>query len=109
MRLFPGLEEASLYALHHHESIDGTGYPARLKGSDIPLVSRIICVIDAFDAMVSNRCYRQGLPHSEAIARLIRSSGTQFDTDVLQAFIPIAETEAADVFAAAGTSMSAVL
>jgi HD-GYP domain-containing protein (c-di-GMP phosphodiesterase class II) len=109
LRLFPGLEEASLYALHHHESIDGTGYPAGLKGSDIPLVSRIICVIDAFDAMVSNRCYRQGLPHSEAIARLIRSSGTQFDQDVLQAFIPIAEQEAADVFAAAGTSMSAVL
>jgi HD-GYP domain-containing protein (c-di-GMP phosphodiesterase class II) len=109
LRLFPGLEEASLYALHHHESIDGTGYPAGLKGSDIPLVSRIICVIDAFDAMVSNRCYRQGLPHPEAIARLIRSRGTQFDSEVLQAFIPIAEQEAADVFAAAGTSMSAVL
>ncbi|MGA2353407.1 MAG: HD-GYP domain-containing protein [Terriglobales bacterium] len=109
LRLFPGLEQASLYALHHHESIDGMGYPAGLKGSDIPLVSRIICVIDAFDAMVSNRCYRQGLPHSEAIARLIRSSGTQFDTDVLRAFIPIAEQEAADVFEAAGTSMSAVL
>jgi HD-GYP domain-containing protein (c-di-GMP phosphodiesterase class II) len=109
LRLFPGLEEASLYALHHHESIDGTGYPAGLKGSDIPLVSRIICVIDAFDAMVSNRCYRQGLPHPEAIARLIRSRGTQFDSEVLQAFIPIAEQEAADVFEAAGTSMSAVL
>ncbi|HXM09596.1 MAG TPA: HD-GYP domain-containing protein [Terriglobales bacterium] len=109
LRLFPGLEEASLYALHHHESMDGSGYPAQLKGSDIPLVSRIICVIDAFDAMVSNRCYRQGLPHSEAINRLIRSSGSQFDSDVVQAFIPIAEQEAADVFAAAGTSMAAVL
>jgi HD-GYP domain-containing protein (c-di-GMP phosphodiesterase class II) len=109
LRMFPGLEEASLYALHHHESMDGTGYPARLKGNDIPLVSRIISVIDAFDAMVSNRCYRQGLPHSEAIERLLRSSGTQFDPAVLQAFIPIAELEAADVFAAAGTSMSAVL
>jgi HD-GYP domain-containing protein (c-di-GMP phosphodiesterase class II) len=109
LRLFPGLEEASLYALHHHESMDGSGYPAQLGGNDIPLVSRIICVIDAFDAMVSNRCYRQGLPHSEAIGRLIRSSGTQFDCDFVQAFIPIAEQEAADVFAAAGTSMSAVL
>jgi HD-GYP domain-containing protein (c-di-GMP phosphodiesterase class II) len=109
LRLFPGLEEASLYALHHHESVDGTGYPAGLKGNDIPMVSRIISVIDAFDAMVSNRCYRQGLPHSEAIARLLRSSGTQFDPDILQAFIPIAEQEAADVFAAAGTSMSAAL
>jgi HD-GYP domain-containing protein (c-di-GMP phosphodiesterase class II) len=109
LRLFPGLEQASLFALHHHESIDGGGYPGGLKGNDIPLVSRIICVIDAFDAMVSNRCYRQGLPHSEAIARLLRSSGTQFDSDVLQAFIPIAEREAADVFAAAGTTMAAVL
>src|ERR1700726_1183833 len=109
LRLFPGLEEASLYALHHHESVDGTGYPAGLKGNDIPMVSRIICVIDAFDAMVSNRCYRQGLPPSEAIARLVRSRGTQFDPAVVQAFIPIAEQEAADVFAAAGTSMSAAL
>ncbi len=109
LRLFPGLEEASLYALHHHESVDGKGYPAGLKGSDIPLVSRIICVIDAFDAMVSNRCYRQGLPHPEAIARLLRSSGTQFDSEVVRAFIPIAEQEAADVFEATGTSMSAVL
>jgi HD-GYP domain-containing protein (c-di-GMP phosphodiesterase class II) len=109
LRLFPGLEEASLYALHHHESVDGKGYPAGLAGSDIPLVSRIICVIDAFDAMVSNRCYRQGLPHPEAIARLLRSSGTQFDAEVVRVFVPIAEQEAADVFEATGTSMSAVL
>ena len=52
LSLFPGLEEASFYALHHHESADGTGYPAGLKGQDIPLVSRIISVIDAYDAMV---------------------------------------------------------
>jgi HD-GYP domain-containing protein (c-di-GMP phosphodiesterase class II) len=109
LRLFPGLEEASLYALHHHESLDGKGYPAGLKGNDIPLVSRIICVIDAFDAMVSNRCYRPGLPHSDAIARLLQNSGSQFDPEVLKAFIPIAEQEADDVFAAAGTSMAAVL
>jgi HD-GYP domain-containing protein (c-di-GMP phosphodiesterase class II) len=109
LRLFPGLEEASLYALHHHESMDGGGYPAGLKGSDIPLVSRIICVIDAYDAMVSNRCYRPGLPHEEAVRRLLKSSGTQFDSEVVQAFIPIAEQETADVFAAAGTSTSAVL
>jgi HD-GYP domain-containing protein (c-di-GMP phosphodiesterase class II) len=109
LRLFPGLEEASLYALHHHESVDGKGYPAGLKGSDIPLVSRIICVIDSYDAMVSNRCYRQGLPHAEAIRRLLASSGAQFDSAVLQAFIPIAELEASDVFEAAGTSMSAIL
>lgn len=109
LRLLPGLEEASLYALHHHEAMDGKGYPAGLKGTDIPLVSRIICVIDAYDAMVSNRCYRQGLPHEEAVRRLLQSSSTQFDSEVVQAFIPIAEQEAADVFAAAGTSTSAAL
>jgi HD-GYP domain-containing protein (c-di-GMP phosphodiesterase class II) len=109
LRLFPDLEGASLYALHHHESIDGTGYPAGLKGSDIPLVSRIVSVIDAYDAMISNRCYRKGLPHTEAVRRLLESSGTQFDLDVVHTFIPIAEKEAADVFAAAGTSTTAAL
>ena len=109
LRLFPGLEEASLYALHHHESVDGSGYPADLRGSDIPLASRIISVIDAYDAMVSNRCYRKGLPHAEAIRRLLASSGTQFDPEVVQTFIPIAEQEAAEVFAAAGTSATAAL
>jgi HD-GYP domain-containing protein (c-di-GMP phosphodiesterase class II) len=109
LRLFPGLEEASLYALHHHESIDGKGYPAGLEGTDIPLVSRIICVIDAYDAMVSNRCYRPGLAHEEAVRRLLENSGTQFDSEVVQTFIPIAEQETADVFAAAGTSPSAAL
>ena len=109
LRLFPGLEEASLYALHHHENVDGTGYPAGLKGQDIPLVSRIISVIDAYDAMVSNRCYLKGLPHCEAITRLLKSCGTQFDPAVVKAFIPIAERETADVFAAAGTSTAAVL
>lgn len=109
IRLFPGLEEASLYALHHHENVDGTGYPAGLKGHDIPLVSRIISVIDAYDAMVSNRCYRKGLPHREAVSRLVQGSGTQFDPAVVRAFIPIAEKETADVFAAAGTSTAVAL
>jgi HD-GYP domain-containing protein (c-di-GMP phosphodiesterase class II) len=109
LRLLSGLEEASLYALHHHESVDGSGYPAGLKGEDIPLASRIVSVIDAYDAMVSNRCYRKGLPHEEAVRRLIASSGSQFDTSVVQAFIPIAEQDAEAVYAAAGTSAAAAL
>ena len=109
LRLFPGLEDASLYALHHHENVDGTGYPSGLKGEEIPLVSRIVSVIDAYDAMVSNRCYRKGLPHPEAIRRLLESSGTQFDRNVVQTFIPIAEQDADAVFAAAGTSSQAAL
>ena len=109
LRLFPGLEDASLYALHHHENVDGTGYPAGLKGAEVPLVSRIVSVIDAYDAMVSNRCYRKGLPHQEAVRRLLESSGTQFDLNVVQTFIPIAEQETEAVFAAAGTSAEAAL
>jgi len=109
LRLLPGLQDASLYALHHHENFDGTGYPARLKAQTIPLVSRIVSVIDAYDAMVSHRCYRQGLPHVEAIRRLLAGSGTQFDPEVVQVFIPVAEQESSQVFAAAGTSTAAVL
>ncbi len=74
LRLFTGLEDASLYVLHHHENVDGTGYPAGLQGHEIPIVSRIVSVIDAYDAMVSSRCYRKGLPHAEAIRRLRMSS-----------------------------------
>jgi HD-GYP domain-containing protein (c-di-GMP phosphodiesterase class II) len=66
-------------------------------------------VIDAYDAMISNRCYRQGLPHEEALRRLIIASGTQFDPVVLQCFLPLAEAEVAGVFAATGTSTSVVL
>jgi HD-GYP domain-containing protein (c-di-GMP phosphodiesterase class II) len=109
LRLFSGLEEASLYALHHHENVDGSGYPAGLRENDIPLASRIVSVIDAYDAMVSNRCYRKGLSQAEAIRRLVASSGTQFDSEVVHTFIPIAEQEATDVFAAAGTSATAAL
>jgi|SRR5579864_247887 len=109
LRMLPGLEEASLYALHHHENFDGTGYPARLKGHDIPVVSRIVSVIDAYDAMISNRCYRRGLPHDEAVRRLQASRGSQFDATVVDAFVPIAEQEVTHVFAAAGTSTAAVL
>jgi HD-GYP domain-containing protein (c-di-GMP phosphodiesterase class II) len=109
LRLLPGLQDASLYALHHHENFDGSGYPAKLKANEIPVVSRIVSVIDAYDAMISNRCYRQGLSHDEAVRRLVASSGTQFDSQVVNVFLPIAEQEVADVFAAAGTSTAAVL
>jgi len=109
LRLFPGLDKASLYALHHHESFDGRGYPAGLKGDDIPIGSRIVSVVDSYDAMISNRCYRKGLSHEEAMRRLMAGSGTQFDPRVLQAFAEIAEQQAADVFAATGSSPSAVI
>jgi HD-GYP domain-containing protein (c-di-GMP phosphodiesterase class II) len=109
LRLFPGLDKASLYALHHHESFDGGGYPGGLKAGEIPIGSRIVAVIDAYDAMVSNRCYRKGLSHQEAIDRLLAAGGKQFDPVVVQAFVEIAGQEAAEVFAATGSSPSAVI
>jgi HD-GYP domain-containing protein (c-di-GMP phosphodiesterase class II) len=109
IRMIPGFERAALYILHHHESVDGKGYPAGLKDMEIPLASRIVSVTDAFDAMVSSRPYRHGLPFEEAVRRLIESSGTQFDTSVVESFLPIAEAEMSSVFAAAGTEVSAEL
>src|SRR5262249_41378266 len=71
VRLFPEFERAGLFVLHHHEGYDGKGYPGRLKGAVIPIGARIVSVIDAFDAMLSSRPYRSGLPYEEAIRRLL--------------------------------------
>jgi len=109
LRQVPGMERASLIILHHHESYDGKGYPGGLKGEEIPIGSRIVSVIDAFDAMVSSRPYRQGLPFEEAERRLLQASGSQFDAGVVERFLPLARAEMASVFAAAGTSVSAAL
>jgi HD-GYP domain-containing protein (c-di-GMP phosphodiesterase class II) len=106
LRMFPGLEKASLYALHHHEAFDGTGYPAGLKGEEIPIGSRVVAVVDAYDAMISNRCYRRGLPHEATVKRLLECSGAQFDPLVVRTFLGIVEQEVGDVFAATGTTPS---
>lgn len=109
LRMLPGFERAALDILHHHESFDGRGYPAGLKGSETPIVSRIVCVTDAFDAMVSSRPYRVGLPFEEAVRRLLEASGTQFDPVVVKCFLSFAQAEITTVFAAAGTSVSSAL
>jgi diguanylate cyclase (GGDEF)-like protein len=67
------------WVLHHHERIDGAGYPDRLAGDAIPLEARIIHVADAFEAMTSDRPYRAGMPEGAALAELERNAGTQFD------------------------------
>jgi HD-GYP domain-containing protein (c-di-GMP phosphodiesterase class II) len=104
IRNLPGLELASLYVLHHHENFDGSGYPAKLRGSEIPIGSRIVSVIDAFDAMVSTRPYRAGMPLEAAVRRLIQSSTTQFDPQVVSSFLGIAEAEMPSVLNAVGAS-----
>lgn len=109
LRKVPGMKSASLIILHHHESFDGKGYPGGLKQEEIPIGSRIVSVIDSFDAMVSCRPYRNGLPFEEAIRRLVEASGTQFDPEVVRHFLPLARAEMPAVFAAAGTTVSAIL
>ena len=109
LRLVPGLERASLFALHHHEKYDGSGYPAGLRGEEIPIGARIVTVIDAFDAMVANRPYKEGLPCEEALRRLAADSGTHFDPAVVGHFLPIAHAEMASVFAATGVNRSTEL
>lgn len=102
LRQVPGFERVSLLILHHHEGYDGKGYPGGLGGEEIPIGSRIVSVIDAFDAMVSSRPYREGLPFEEAERRLLEASGTQFDPAVVKCFLPLARAEMPAVLAAVG-------
>jgi diguanylate cyclase (GGDEF)-like protein len=73
------LEDEARWVLHHHEHLDGKGYPLGLGGSDIPLESRIILVADAFEAMTSDRPYRKACPIEDALGELDRRAGAQFD------------------------------
>ena len=72
---------------HHHERWDGTGYPDGLAGEDIPLLARVVAVADAYDAMTSDRSYRRSRGVSEAVDELNRCAGTQFDPQVVEAFL----------------------
>jgi HD-GYP domain-containing protein (c-di-GMP phosphodiesterase class II) len=97
LRLFPGFELASLFALHHHERFDGRGYPGGLRGEGIPIGARIVTIVDAFDAMVSDRSYRRRLGVDEAARRLLAASGTQFDPELVKPFLKLARGERAQV------------
>ncbi|MGA7096147.1 MAG: HD domain-containing phosphohydrolase [Acidimicrobiia bacterium] len=87
-RLDPKVAEAILY---HHERFDGRGYPFGLKGDEIPILSRIILVADAFDAMTSTRAYQPALPVDFAINEIRQHTGTQFDPQVVEIFLELAQ------------------
>jgi cyclic di-GMP phosphodiesterase len=78
---------------HHHEMYDGTGYPDRLKGTDIPLAARIVCLADAFDAMTSTRPYRVGLPLEFAMQEMKKMAGRQFCPECVDAFIRVLKSK----------------
>lgn len=91
------LPDEAYWILHHHERVDGLGYPGGLKGQDIPLESRIILVADALEAMTSDRPYRQARPESEALIELRRLSGTQFDSRCVEALERVLGRASVDV------------
>lgn len=86
-------KEGAEYVLYHHERIDGNGYPRKISGKDIPLGARILTVADSYDAMTSDRTYRKALTQQEAVEELRRYVGTQFDPDVVEAFIMVLKND----------------
>ena len=78
---------------HHHEKYDGTGYPSKLAGADIPFLARIAAVADTFDAMTSKRTYRDALPLDVVKSEIKRCSGTQFDPEIAKAFLEILDKQ----------------
>ena len=87
------LDEALAGIMHHHERIDGRGYPMGLAGDEIPEFARVLAVADAFDSMTSNRSYRGARPVAEAIEELRKWSGTQFDPAFVDAFVAALKRE----------------
>lgn len=87
------MENIAVGARGHHERFDGTGYPDGKVGKDIPLISRILCVADAYDAMTSNRSYRSYMKQSDVRRELLEHSGTQFDPEIAQKMIDIIDAD----------------
>jgi diguanylate cyclase (GGDEF)-like protein/putative nucleotidyltransferase with HDIG domain len=102
-----GLRNESRWIRHHHERIDGRGYPDGLAGEQIPFESRILHVVDAFEAMTSDRPYHRGIPVDEAIAELWRCVGTQFDERIVAAMAALVKQGELTILATATATATA--
>ena len=89
LRHFKSLPDSDEGARYHHERYDGKGYPEGKKGEEIPLIARMICVADSYDAMNSNRVYRKKLSREEIISELENNKGTQFDPNIADIFLKL--------------------
>ncbi|MEI6206497.1 MAG: two-component system response regulator [Desulfuromonadales bacterium] len=78
-------------AYYHHEKWDGSGYPSGKCGDDIPISARLMAVADVYDALISRRVYKEGMPHEKAVAIIIEGKGNHFDPDVVDAFVERAD------------------
>jgi len=83
------LNNAKLYAEYHHERWDGKGYPYELKGTDIPLHGRIMAIVDAYDAIVSKRPYKEAYTNEDALDIILRDSGKHFDPKIVEVFLDV--------------------
>ncbi|MCI6537205.1 MAG: diguanylate cyclase [Lachnospiraceae bacterium] len=87
IRHLPSLDYVIPAVIGHHERYDGTGYPRRIAGEDIPVTARILCIADCFDAMTSRRCYKKAFPVEVAREKLLQGAGRQFDPDMVYRFV----------------------
>ena len=83
------IRDAAAIVLHHHEWFDGHGYPHGLAGAEIPIGSRIVAIADAYEAMISDRPYKQAMPHAAALEELRRQRGIQFDPELVDVFVAL--------------------
>ncbi len=97
------MAEMAEYVLSHHERWDGKGYPQGLKETEIPYLSRIIAVVDAYDAMTRNRAYRLAMPEKAALEELERNAGTQFDPEIIRVFLERPDVRYSDLEAESDT------
>ncbi|HUB73842.1 MAG TPA: HD domain-containing phosphohydrolase [Solirubrobacteraceae bacterium] len=105
----PVLQMAAVIAATHHEWWDGSGYPSGLAGERIPLVGRIVAVADVFDALTHARPYKSAWPVTQALARIERAAGSQFDPHVVDAFVAVHEAALATIAANAATMTGAAV
>ena len=83
------LRFAKEIAYFHQEKWDGTGYPTGASGDDIPILARLMAVADVYDALISRRAYKEGMPHEKAVGIIVEGKSTHFDPDVVDAFGPL--------------------
>ncbi|GAB3240961.1 hypothetical protein GCM10027295_39500 [Pseudaeromonas pectinilytica] len=86
------LQMAKEIAYGHHEKWDGSGYPQGLVGEAIPLSARLMALADVYDALISRRVYKEGMPHAKAAEIIAQGRGSHFDPDVVDAFFQIEQT-----------------
>ena len=87
----PFLKIAKEIAYSHQEKWDGSGYPEGLSGDDIPVSARIMAIADVYDALVSRRVYKEGMPHEQALGIIVEGKGSHFDPDIVDAFLEVAD------------------